>query len=179
MKSHTLKRKMIPLQKVQLLLRKYLKEVRHDLGVSQVEMSQLTGFGISACEAMEKTAPIHPLVKRIADLQKLADLRGLDADVFVSLLLGSKNEDLEDSPFYREFCALVSEHMSEEEQQSLFSLLKENKFSEGSSALLRDYNESTDAGKRLYQKIKYLDDAGVELFDKHLDYIFGENKDAE
>ena len=179
MKSFKLKKKLLPLDKIQLLLRKYLQECRSDLNMNQIDLSQATGFSKSMIETMESATKIHPIVNRLSEFQRLADLRGIDADILISLLMGRRNENEGSSPFFKKFAKLVNEHMPPEEQEVLFSILKQNKYSAGLSEVIKNFAASSDQAKRVYLKLKYLDERGFDILEQQLDWIFGEDRDDE
>jgi transcriptional regulator with XRE-family HTH domain len=172
MKSTTINRRLIDESKSQRLLSRYLKAARAEMRLSQEELARLMRCSTNRIQKLESDKTISPVVNALDTFQEIANLRNMDVDVFVSMLLGKRNETGQPNLFLNKVARLLTLSLDTADLAELMDMLKEKQDLRGIMILARDYAESTKHQKELHKRILYVDDAGAKALLTLLDYMY-------
>ena len=178
MKSTTLNRRLIDKTKSQRLLNRYLKAARAEMRLNQEELASLMRCSLTRIQKLESEKNISPVVNALDTFQEIANLRNMDVDVFVSMLLGKRNETGQPNLFLNKVARLLTLSLDTGDLAELMDMLKEKPDLSGIMVLARDYAESSELQKELHRRILHVDDAGAKALITLLDYMYAPQSTA-
>lgn len=104
-------------------LRIYIKSYRQSKKVKKEEILKELGCSSTTLTKYESTTVPAPPVTAIASLKPLADLRGMDLDMFVAAIIGKTNEEGEGNYLVKELANKIEKYNAKTQFQ-IFNLLK-------------------------------------------------------
>ena len=146
------------------------------MNLTQEELAQMLNCKKSKIEKLESLHTPSPLINYLDSLQEIANLREMDLDVFVSMLVGKKNESGESNLFLLQVARLLTNTMETSDLAELMDMMEEGCDLRDFSTVGRDYAEASEAQRELYHKIRWIDDEGARALSATFDYMYRDRR---
>ena len=164
-------RRLVSREKSQKLLSMYLKAARTEQNLTQEDLAQHLKCKKSKIEKMESAFTPSPVINLLDSLQELANLRDMDLDVFVSMLVGKKNESGESNLFLLKVARLLTNTMETADLAVLMEMMEEGADLKDFARIGRDYSVASEAKRSLYHKLKGIDHEAALALTMLFDYV--------
>lgn len=153
----------------------YLQSVIDDNGWGLQDLADELGIAYSTVARLKNPSNPTSPVLALADMKKMASLKGLTIDCFVSILLGNRNEEGESGGVFAEDLATKIGELSNITQVRLEEILRNKNNLEQLVGSFAQAVKSSPTRRALYSEVTELTDAQAKLFLQLMKEIKGIN----
>ena len=138
-----------------MAFRSFLMAMRKERGWNKKDLAVALGVSQPSVALMESRSQSGRIVESVHQLKKISDIKGIDVDEFVSIIIGKKNEIGENSFFLSELATEI-EKLDPMSQVILKLCLKDEDISKGIDTLFK-FLKADEKKKKIFDLITALE----------------------